>query len=114
VFRLRLIREFKHDQLDRQFATLTLKGNARLEGGISRVEEHETEIQWEEALNALAQPSILLEKHADNAVVQQVQTRFPQVHTLGVMGHFKNTRHLYHWEAHELALDHTRVSKSTF
>ncbi|KAI8048876.1 hypothetical protein BDF22DRAFT_736053 [Syncephalis plumigaleata] len=61
VLRTRLIQEMKKDEIVDKYAVVTLKGNAQLVDGISRVEEYEDRIGWNDAKAVCVEPARLLQ-----------------------------------------------------
>jgi uncharacterized protein YjbK len=99
---------------DHPKATLTLKGKAVVEGGVSRSMEVEEPLDYTLAKQCIAEPDHLLT--LDNPVARLVQDRAAEMSaektststlTLKCLGGFRNLREEIPWDGHLLELDIT-------
>lgn len=91
-------------------ATLTVKGKAVVQNGISTVAEEEHEIPPAQGRAIVQQPDKLLE--VDSQLVQKIKGVYGLQHMVG-LGGFKNVRQVFAWEGHKLELDETQFEWGT-
>lgn len=97
VLRLRF-----HEEPDRPKCFVTLKANAVLANGVSRVEEDEEEVDYSIGKACFAEPNKL--KDVDSRVLRRVKDEFG-IESYVSLGGFKNVRNVYEWKGVELEID---------
>ncbi|XP_057769206.1 triphosphate tunnel metalloenzyme 3 [Salvia miltiorrhiza] len=81
---------------------VTLKANAVLANGVSRVEEDEEELDYSIGKACSADPQKL--NDADSRVLRRVKEEFG-IESYVSLGGFKNVRNVYEWKGVELEID---------
>ncbi|XP_042055366.1 triphosphate tunnel metalloenzyme 3-like isoform X1 [Salvia splendens] len=97
VLRLRF-----HEEPDRPKCFVTLKANAVLANGVSRVEEDEEEVDYSIGKACSENPQKL--KDVDSRVLRRVKEEFG-IESYVSLGGFKNVRNVFEWKGVELEID---------
>lgn len=97
VLRLRF-----HEEPDRPKCFVTLKANAVLANGVSRVEEDEEEVDHSIGKACFEDPQKL--KDVDSRVLRRVKEEFA-IESFVSLGGFKNVRNVYAWNGVKLEVD---------
>lgn len=97
VLRLRF-----HEEPERPKCFVTLKANAVLANGVSRVEEDEEEVDYSIGKACSEDPQKL--KDADSRVLRRVKDEFG-IESYVSLGGFRNVRNVYEWSGVELEVD---------
>lgn len=97
VLRLRF-----HEEPDRPKCFVTLKANAVLANGVSRVEEDEEEVDHSIGKACFEDPRKL--KDVDSRVLRRVKEEFG-IESFVSLGGFKNVRNVYAWNEVKLEVD---------
>ncbi|KAI3648228.1 hypothetical protein MP228_006082 [Amoeboaphelidium protococcarum] len=94
---------------------LTLKGNAVLENGVSRVEENEETLGSDVAKRLIEDPSQIAEaaSTSKSALLKQIIEKFDDQSGWKKVGSFKNQRQKFQWKDYVLEVDETMFQHGT-
>ncbi|ORY05226.1 hypothetical protein K493DRAFT_311056 [Basidiobolus meristosporus CBS 931.73] len=107
VFRLRKISKSSPEEPTKQTkAKITLKGNAVLEAGISRVQETEEPFDYELVDGIVKDPDSLRLHSTKSPLLESIVKNYP-VDSYKLVGYYNTLRKLYEWENYILAVDDT-------
>ncbi|KAK9711291.1 hypothetical protein K7432_007944 [Basidiobolus ranarum] len=107
VFRLRKISKSTLSQSTKQMAAkITLKGNAILEAGISRVQETEESFEYDVVDDIVKNPNSISQYSSKSPLLDSIIKNYP-VNSYKLVGYYNTLRKLYEWEEYILAVDNT-------
>ncbi|KAI3630599.1 hypothetical protein MIR68_012034 [Amoeboaphelidium protococcarum] len=95
---------------------LTLKGNAVLENGVSRVEENEETLSSDEAKSLIEDPTQMISQATStskSALLKQIFEKFNDQSGWKKVGSFKNERQKFQWKDYVLEVDETMFQHGT-